>query len=393
MRNLAEVCTIKSAETITYNNQVYTKVQKYSLNENAYEFVAQAGFTVGEKVIFIGEGAMIPASNANFEFLRSKCFSPKWNMFRIKPQKMCGLISMGILMPMNIVDKDYKIGSDLTDTLAIQKYEDMEDASPKKHENKIKSFLFHYFRPLAKLIWKSTVSEEFPTWLISKTDETNIENCTEDLEKYADSPYYVTGKMEGQSGSFVLDKKNKFYCCSRNCAYTKPVDNTFWTVAKKYGIEKILKDYYKKNKEHLIIQGEICGPAIQRNIYKFNTLHLFVFNIKSIERNEYLSFEEIATFCLKNNLKMVPTVKFGIKLFDFVNKNNINTVRENIVEKFSFMPTNDDSVPSTEISDSKIDNKKRFHMEGIVIRTKDQKFSCKFKSPQYALWFSGKDDE
>lgn len=42
---------------------------------------------------------------------------------------------MGILMPMSILPKDRKIGTDVTEELNIKKYEPEEDASPKKKIN------------------------------------------------------------------------------------------------------------------------------------------------------------------------------------------------------------------------------------------------------------------
>lgn len=395
MRNLAEVCSIKTVETIIHKGQEYTKVKKYTLNENAYEFVAQAGFQENDKVIFIGEGALIPASNSHFEFLRTKCYTPKFNSFRVKPQKMCGLISMGILMPINIVKKDYKIGSDLTELLQIQKYEDIEDASPKKESNWVKSFLFKHFKWLARKIWKSSndFRAEFPSWIISKTDEDNIENKVAQLEDFKDSPYYYSIKMEGQSFTAILDKDDKFSVCSRNCCFTGRIDNNYWTVVTKYNLEQKLRDIYKKYNMHVAIQGEICGPSIQNNIYNFNTLHLYLFNIKNIDTGEYLDMSTFINICKEFELPSVPILKIGDKLRDFINTDKLNEVRSELVENLAFSPRENDEEPlifNAKTENKKINNKTIFHHEGIVIRTQDMRFSCKMKSKEYALWFSGK---
>lgn len=390
MRNLAEVCSIKTVETIIYKEQEYTKVKKYTLNENAYTFIAQAGFSVGDKVVFIGEGALIPASNKDFEFLRAKCYLEKLDAFRIKPSKMCGEISMGILMPMSILPKDRKVGSDVTEELNIKKYEPEEDASPKK-ENKFKSFMFKYLKPIAKLIWsKKDSSEEFPTWLISKTDEDNIQHKTNLLQTFAEEPAYITVKMEGQSGTFIFD--GNFYCCSRNKAYLKKVDNNYWNVAEKYDLKTILTNAYKETGHHFAIQGEICGPSIQNNIYDFESLTLFVFNIKNIDTGEYMSWDCLKQFCNRYKLMPVSELVTVNHLKEFVTEDTLHEIEENFVERLSFEIEDKNGYKEIKNSlDKKIDNKKIFHHEGIVIRTCNQKFSCKFKSKQYALWFSGKE--
>ena len=174
MRYLAEVCSIKNVETITYKEQTYDKIKKYTLNENAYTFVSAGDFKPNDKVIFIGEGALIPETNTTFEFLRKTCYSPKYKAFRIKPIRMAGEISVGLLMPMTLLKKDYTIGSDVTKELNIRKYEPSEDASPVNTNGKptFKKFVFKYFPWLARLLWKkSTGGTAFPSWLISKTDE------------------------------------------------------------------------------------------------------------------------------------------------------------------------------------------------------------------------------
>ena len=403
MRYLAEICSIKTVETIVYKEQTYDKVQKYSLNENAYEFIAAKGFNVGDKVVFIGEGSLIPSSNKDFEFLRTKCYNAKFDAFRVKPIRMCGFISMGLLMPLSILPKkNWNVGDDATKDLEIRKYEPQEDASPTTNKKHFKQFMFKHFNWLARIIWKRHTNggSDFPTWLISKTDENNIENVIGELEKWKDSSWYTSSKMEGQSSTFFIDRRKslfktveKLVCCSRNIAYYSKVDNNYWNIAENLGLEKIIKDWNIKHKQNIAIQGEICGPGIQDNIYKYKTLKLFVFNVKDLNTMKYFNYEELLEFAKETGLTLVPILDSGIKLSDFVTQETVNDVRENLVEKLSFIPNEEEQTIKIEVTDKKIDNKKRFHCEGIVLRTQNQSFSCKFKSKEYALWFSGKEIE
>lgn len=62
---------------------------------------------------------------------------------------------------------------------------------------------------------------------------------------------------------------------------------------------------------HLTIQGEICGPGIQKNRLALKTLALFVFNIYDIKAARYLNDAEMRQFCEDNNLPPVPIVEQG----------------------------------------------------------------------------------
>ena len=132
--------------------------------------------------------------------------------------------------------------------------------------------------------------------------------------------------------------------------------------------------------------------VFQDNIYKFNKLHLFIFNVKDIKNNRYYSKEEIEEFCKETGLTHVPYIMTGLKLSDFVNGKNLDEVRTNIIEK-CFFKIHEPNELEFGFTDEKINNKDLFHNEGLVIRTDSQSFSCKFKSKEYALWFSGKNLE
>lgn len=398
MRNLAEICSIKESFEIVYKGETYTKVRKYTLNENAHTFISAGNFKNNDLVVFIGEGSLIPETNSDFEFLRKSSYSTKRKAFRIKPIKMCGEISMGLLMPLSVLPEGkYKIGQDVTKLLNITKYEPIEDASPIQQKKSIKSFMFRYLPFIASLIWKKSIAggSAFPSWLISKTDEDNIEYRLDDIEKYGENGYYNSTKMEGQSGTFFINYKkflfwnsSKLVCCSRNIAYYKYVDNNYWNVAKLYNLENVLKTYNKNHDTNIAIQGEICGDGIQGNIYKFDKLHLFIFNVKDIKTNRYYNYDEILDFIKETNLTMVPVLQEGEQLKDFVNKENLEEVRQNYVERLGFKIVGQNQIEHNFYD--KIDNNKTFHDEGIVIRSKIHGLSCKFKSKEYALWFANK---
>jgi ATP-dependent RNA circularization protein (DNA/RNA ligase family) len=62
---------------------------------------------------------------------------------------------------------------------------------------------------------------------------------------------------------------------------------------------------------YLAIQGEICGPTIQKNRLNLSELSLFVFNVYDIEHACYLSHEAARKFMLDNGLTPAETIEAG----------------------------------------------------------------------------------
>lgn len=54
------------------------------------------------------------------------------------------------------------------------------------------------------------------------------------------------------------------------------------------------------------IQGEVCGPGIQKNRLGLRDIELFVFNVYDIDAGTYLSFLEFEQFCYRYGLRTVP---------------------------------------------------------------------------------------
>jgi hypothetical protein len=131
----------------------------------------------------------------------------------------------------------------------------------------------------------------FPTHFagVSRTDQERAENMTWVLQDK--TPFIVTQKCDGSSGTYILERKKKnkfeFYVCSRNvrmkdetqeCFYGS--HNYYWEVAKKYDIENKMKNWMNKNPDATFIcwQGEICAPKIQGNPHKLSETHFFCFH-------------------------------------------------------------------------------------------------------------------
>lgn len=345
MRSLASICTIENVIPM-HKKDLITCV---TFVENGYEAIVPKKDAIkGNKLAFIQEGSILPVK-VEWEFLRKRCFSEKENGFIIRPMTMGKkdnngeegerVKSWGLAVSINELPLDQKTrlklkaGDDITELLEIRKYEPAEDASPTNGGKSpypfwVKFCLSHDALRWIGRIWqkthKMTVSGGgFPTNLISKSDETTIQNMKSALERYAESEVVVTAKMEGQSFTVVpeFDKKKKLsgaYICSRNNAYHAEGNNIFWECMRRYDIVNKMKKIYKETGKAYILQGEQTGPGIQQNIYNFKQNEWFVFTIKDYETLKQLSIDEMMEVAAEFGLHTVPIIADGIKLKDIM---------------------------------------------------------------------------
>ena len=231
---------------------------------------------------------------------------------------------------------------------------------------------------------KDRVSGGFPTDVISKSDETTIQNKKDVITRFADDLVYTSCKIEGQSFTALFDYKNgkvgKFYVCSRNNAYRKPNDTViFWAVAKRLDIENKIAKYYKDTGKLLVIQGEQVGPGIQQNIYNLPVNDWFVYTIKDEITGKQLSLDEMISACETLGLKTVPIIEKNVKLSSIMP--DVNTAVTYAENKF-WIPTKDGFEPFYTEKKGKlwVDY---FQHEGVVVRSmnydKDSNVGTSFK--------------
>lgn len=408
MRDLANVVTIDKVWSLEGKD----KVQGASFIENGYEVMVGKELQPGDLVAFIQEGALLPADFddkgepvGTWAFLfRLKCYKSELNKYLIKVKKFKEIKSWGLCLKLSeigLTEKEIsklKAGDDITELLHIEKYEPAEDASPKKSANSkvpkwVKFCMKHVMLRWVGKIWFGKHSNEaggFPTDIISKSDETTIQNYKRALEQFAEEPVYTSCKMEGQSFTclFEINKKGKpcnFYICSRNNAYKAKVANDFWNAAEQYDIENKLYDYYKKTGKQLVIQGEQCGPGIQQNIYNFDKLTWFVYSIKvQNEGNRQAGLTEMEEICKALGLVTVPVIERDVKLKEIMP--DLDTAVA-YAEKAYWRAGEDEGekwwdwrfLPNT---NEKL-WKNYLQHEGVVVRTmnydKDKNIGCSFK--------------
>ena len=343
MRDLASVVTISTKNKMFEKDRICV----VTFEELGYEAIVPVNHNVGDKMVFIQEGAILPVEE-RWEFLRKRCYREDLQGFLIKPmtmgakdnngQKGDKVKSWGLCVTLTEagLPENLKAGTDVTDKLNIRKYEPEEDASPKKMTKVpriIKFFLEHKLtRWIGNMYMdarrRKYTKGSFPTNIISKSDETTIQNCKSIMSMFPGTKAFITAKMEGQSFTCSLDpkKKYKFYVCSRNNRLVEgeSTGKVFYDTAKRYDIANKLKAYYKKTGQLLMIQGEQVGPSIQENIYDLKQVEWFVFRMKKFVNKQwiempYFEFRDVAIDLGLNTVPLVEVVE-DMGSFDTIDK-------------------------------------------------------------------------
>ena len=403
MRDLASICTIEKVWALEGKD----KVQGASFKENSYEVMVSKDIQPGMLVAFIQEGACLPVCKT-WEWLRKRCYHDNLNGkegFLIKAQKFSGIKSWGLAVPLNelgldeTVYKKFKAGDNLEEVLGIWKYEPEEDASPRTSSKKaypkwIKFCLSHVLTRWIGRIWQKCNQKSaggFPTNLISKSDETTIQNMKGILEKFSESKVDITAKLEGQSFTvvpvfgkrgFIVKKEEVVgaYVCSRNNAYKIEDNSIFWDMMRKYDIVRKMKEIWKTEHKAYILQGEQVGPNIQDNIYDFKQNHWYIFTVKDYSTLKQLPYEGQVKVADKFGMRVVPLLWTGT-LKDVMPDVDAAVA---FAEKASWEPIDGDRIHSW----LNLENKGKLwkdymQHEGVVVRTvdydKDNNIGVSFK--------------
>ena len=343
MRDMAKIVTIKSVIPMFQKDRICA----VTFNENGYEVIVPKNEAiVGNKMVFIEADSILPVK-PEWEFLRKRCFKPALNGFLIKAMVMGKkdlngeegprVRSWGLAVtPGSIgIEDSVKVGADLTEALEIRKYEPADDASPTSGGgackypfiiNKLRCSRYAWCRHIAHA-WIDAYRNKggFPTDLISKSDETTVQNMPWVLTEHANDEVYTTAKMEGQSVTALLEVKKifwrekiKFYVCSRNQAYKNENANVFWTFAKSHDLPRKFKAYYKRTGLIPIIQAEQCGPGIQNNIYNFDNTRWFVYEAKLFDPKTgictQVDLDKMIQVATELELEHVPVLDRNVKL-------------------------------------------------------------------------------
>ena len=358
MHDLAKIATIQAIEPIPGKDRIVLATV-----ENYKSIVKKDEFKEGDRVIYIFYDAILPP-RPEFEFLRTRCWSEKYQGFRIKPIKMGGVISEGLVVSTSLLGAkgdSLPVGTVVTKELGIRAYD--PDAAAVKIEPRRAWWM--RCKPLARLLrklgfGKPKKAKGYPA-LIPKADEENIEKLWDSIRMRTDE-FVITEKMEGSAAMYSLDRKGRLHCYSHNWE----VGNSgIWgTVAKDREIRKALLTLRKAKGKDWAIEGEICGPGIQKNIYHFSGYRLFLYAAYRISDGRRASWKELKEISAITGLETVPFIRKG-----------------------PILPSLDEMLKDCE-GNSCLPGCGDVPREGLVWRTEDGSLHFKCKSRPYKVWFA-----
>lgn len=234
----------------------------------------------GDKVVFIVIDSIVPRCSWS-EFLVDKNNPNK--PIRLKMIKLRGEHSAGIVIPLKMFPSEfenYEVGKDITDLLNIKKY--------------VKEIPAH--------LAGENVGD-FPTHLACKTDEDNGLSHPEIVQETLKEPVTITLKCDGSSCTIIIENGEIKEVCSRNLSKKETENNGFWKAARKLRIPEGFTG---------VVQGEICGPGIQKNPLKLNDIELLVFQVKKSDQT-YMNYQEMKGFCnVEMQCSVVPLINDGV---------------------------------------------------------------------------------
>ena len=268
---------------------------------------------VGDKCVYFEVDSKVNAADERFAFLEKR-------NYKIKTQKMCKVISQGLLMPLYLFPEigDADINTDVTDILKVTYAVEEDNARKGKGDPdaKYKSMAARhkniFKKPWAKWMMRRAWGRKlmffffgkkkdnprgFPTF-VSKTDEERVENQPWRIGD--GKTYLATEKLDATSCTYALERKGKnkfeFYVCSRNVRQQDEKQecyhdhNIYWDLAFKYNIEQYLKDFLNEHSDlkWVCIQGEGVG-SVQGNPLKLKEDDLYIFNFKESETGRWPS--------------------------------------------------------------------------------------------------------
>ncbi|MDR0502358.1 MAG: RNA ligase (ATP) [Treponema sp.] len=285
-----------------------------------WQCVAKKGeFKEGDLGVYFEVDSFLPIDE-RYEFLRASSFrdnADNGQGFRIKTMRMRGQLSQGLLLPLEkfpeladfqedcLQEGCLKEGFDVTEKLNVKKWYIPETSNP-----------------------GGTIIGERP-YGIPASDEIRIQSALELLGELKGKPYYITTKMDGTSG-IVYFIDGKIGCCSRNKEIKDEEDALYWLPVYKYGLKEKFARLYSEAKLHsearlhgdtmpgrnIVLTGEICGPGIQRNKLRLGAIEWYVFDVKDVDTNRYLSYDDAAALCAGLGLQTVPLEERG-EAFDY----------------------------------------------------------------------------
>lgn len=111
---------------------------------------------------------------------------------------------------------------------------------------------------------------------VPKTDEIRLQSALGVLDEIRGDDFEITTKLDGTSTTFFKRSADELVACSRNWALRRRdgagESNPVWRIAAELGL-------HDKLPVGVAVQGELCGPGIQKNRLGQTRTAFFAFNV------------------------------------------------------------------------------------------------------------------
>lgn len=307
-----------------YSHPNADKLELARVSSLTFQFcVGKGTFKVGDEVVYFPVDSVLPLKVIEHFGIGQYLTGKQKN--RIKTARLRGEISQGYVERLSKVMEllpGMDTPTDFMEPLGIVKYEPPE--VPCKN---------------------GTLSPH--PFGVHKYDIEGCDNFPEVVERISKMKVSITEKCEGSNFYASIQPDGEIVVGQRNHQVkpdpTSGGEHTWWAVAKRQGIIDALPWLKAElGVSNLAVRGEVCGPAIQGNIYNLNTPTLFVFDI--LAGTGYVSFDRFMELCKKYNFQTVPVIASDVYLPEWLNGRTLQqasngesalfkTLREGIVIK------------------------------------------------------------
>ena len=241
--------------------------------------VNKGEFAVGDRCVFFEVDALLPEAPWS-EFMREA-------KFRVKTCKKRGQISQGLALPLSVfadvegISDSIPEATDVSLVLGVTKYEPPEASG-------------------GTLLGTGP----FPGF-IPKTDEERVQSAPHLLAALQGRPYVITVKLDGSSMTASWTPDEEFVVCSRNNRLDPDGAGKYGMVATRLKLKEALEG------TSWALQGELCGPGIQKNRLGLKESSFFVFNAFDWKTGNYVSHHDLMDFCAAHSIPTVPEEEQG----------------------------------------------------------------------------------
>lgn len=278
MRKLVSIQKIKAVEAIPEATSIEL------VRVLGWKCVAKKGeFKAGDLCVYFEVDSFLPITDKRYEFLKKTSYRNNEIMgegYKVRTQKFMGHLSQGLALPLGLFpelkDKT-EIDTDVSDILGVVKWEMPEILGS-----------------------DGTIIGKKP-YGIPTTDETRVQSIDKLRTQLLNKPYYISTKMDGTSCS-IYCINGKIGVCGRENEYKNDGKSVMWNYMIKCGVFGKLLSLNK----NIVIQGEFCGPKIQKNRLQLKDYEWYVFNVFDADTMNLYSLSEMLKICKDLSLNHVP---------------------------------------------------------------------------------------